>query len=132
MIDGELIKENGKILFSDGKYFKIVLSSEKARSAEDAAKIEGDKLKVRLGIRCEDINIGIQKLSENSFQLPVYAVLHEAESSVISFELENTFLHARTSQDEAFRRLRISDLLWLNFEQDRMFFYEKTMEISKS
>jgi hypothetical protein len=74
----------------------------------------------------------MQKLSEDSFQLPVYAVVHEAESSVISFELENTFLHVRTSKDDTFRRLRISDLLWLNFKQDRMFFYEKTMEISKS
>ncbi|MBM3709716.1 MAG: ABC transporter ATP-binding protein [Actinobacteria bacterium] len=132
MIDGEIIKENGNVLFSVGKYFKILLKVEQAKSAGKVAKLENGKLMTRLGIRCEDINLGMQKISENSFQLPVFAVLHEAESSVISFELDNTFIHARTTQDEAFRMLKTSDLLWLNFKQDRMFFYEKTMEIFKT
>lgn len=132
MIDGEIIKENGNVLFSVGKYFKILLKVEQAKSAGKVAKLENGKLMTRLGIRCEDINLGMQKISENSFQLPVFAVLHEAESSVISFELDNTFIHARTPQDEAFRMLKTSDLLWLNFKQDRMFFYEKTMEIFKT
>jgi len=132
MIDGEIIKENGNVLFSVGKYFKILLKVEQAKSAGKVAKLENGKLMTRLGIRCEDINLGMQKISDNSFQLPVFAVLHEAESSVISFELDNTFIHARTPQDEAFRMLKTSDLLWLNFKQDRMFFYEKTMEIFKT
>lgn len=132
MIDGELIKEDGKILFKAGEYFKITIKNELAKSAEKVARLENNKLNVRLGIRCEDIKPGMQKLSENSFQLPVYAVVHEAESSVISFELENTFLHVRVGEDADFRRLKISDLLWLNFKQDRIFFYENTMKISKS
>jgi ABC-type sugar transport system ATPase subunit len=132
MIDGELIKEDGKILFKAGEYFKITIRNELAKSAEKVARLENNKLNVRLGIRCEDIKPGMQKLSENSFQLPVYAVVHEAESSVISFELENTFLHVRVGEDADFRRLKISDLLWLNFKQDRIFFYENTMKISKS
>lgn len=132
MIDGELIKEDGKILFKAGEYFKITIKNELAKSAEKVARLEDNKLNVRLGIRCEDIKPGMQKLSENSFQLPVYAVVHEAESSVISFELENTFLHVRVGEDADFRRLKISDLLWLNFKQDRIFFYENTMKISKS
>ena len=132
MIDGELAKEDGKTSFKVGKYFTITLKKELVESTEKVAKSENNKLNTRLGIRCEDINLGVQKLSEDSFQLPVYAVVHEAESSVISFELENTFLHARASQDDAFKRLKISDLLWLNFEQEQMFFYEKTMEISKA
>ena len=132
MIDGELIKEDGKILFKAGEYFKITIKNELAKSAEKVARLENNKLNIRLGIRCEDIKPGMQKLSENSFQLPVYAVVHEAESSVISFELENTFLHVRVGEDADFRRLKISDLLWLNFKQDRIFFYENTMKISKS
>lgn len=132
MIDGELIKEEGKTLFKDGKYFTIALENELAKSAEKVAKSENDKLNVRLGIRCEDIKLGKQKLSENSFQLPVYAAVREAESSVISFELENTFLHVRTAENAEIKKLQISDLLWLNFKPERMFFYESTMEIYKS
>lgn len=132
IIDGELIKEDGKTSFKAGKYFTIALKKELAESAEKVAKSENNKLNARLGIRCEDIDISMQKLSENSFQLPVYVVVHEAESSVISFDLENTFLHVRTAEDDEFRRLRISDLIWLDFKPEKMFFYEKTMEISKS
>jgi ABC-type sugar transport system ATPase subunit len=132
IIDGELIKENGKSLFEVRKYFTIALKKELAETAEKIATPENDKLNVRLGIRCEDIRVSMQKLSESSFQLPVYAVVHEAESSVISFELENTFLHVRTAEDDEFRRLRISDLVWLDFKPEKMFFYENTMEISKS
>jgi len=132
MIDGELIKEDGKMSFKVGKYFRIVLENKLAKLAEKVARSENDKLNVRLGIRCEDIKLGNQKLSENSFQLPVYAVVREAESSVISFELENTFLYVRTAENAEFKKLQISDLLWLDFKPERIFFYEKTMEIYKS
>jgi len=132
MIDGELIKEDGKMSFKVGKYFRIVVENKLAKLAEKVARSENDKLNVRLGIRCEDIKLGNQKLSENSFQLPVYAVVREAESSVISFELENTFLYVRTAENAEFKKLQISDLLWLDFKPERIFFYEKTMEIYKS
>ena len=132
MIDGELTTQNSKTSFKVGDYFTIELSKELAESAVKVAKAKNDKLNVRVGIRCEDIKIGMQKTSENSFQLPVYVVVHEAESSVITFELENTFLHVRTSENDEFSRLRSSDLLWLNFNLEKMFFYENTMEISKS
>lgn len=132
MIDGELIKEDGKMSFKVGKYFRIAVENKLAKLAEKVARSENDKLNVRLGIRCEDIKLGNQKLSENSFQLPVYAVVREAESSVISFELENTFLCVRTAENAEFKKLQISDLLWLDFKPERIFFYEKTMEIYKS
>jgi len=132
MIDGELIRENGKSLFEVSNYFKIMLNSDLAVSAEKSATKENDKLSIRVGIRCEDIRISMQKQSDNAFQLPVYAAIHEAESSVISFELKNTFMHVRTGDTASFGKLRSSDSVWLDFNPEQIFFYEKTMEISKS
>ncbi|MCL4386099.1 MAG: ABC transporter ATP-binding protein [Actinobacteria bacterium] len=132
MIDGEIVKEANNSLFKVGSYFTISLQKELTEAAEKVAKLKNDKLNVRLGIRCEDIKIGMNKLSENSFQLPVYAIVHEAESFIISFELENTILQVRTEEDGELEKLRISDLVWLDFVPEKIFFYENTMEISKS
>lgn len=132
MIDGELIGQDGKTFFKTGNSFTIELDKKLAESAgKNSFKADG-KTNTRLGIRCEDIKPSMEKASENSFQLPVYVVVHEAESSVITFELENTFMHARTSESDVFRNLKGSDMVWLDFNTERMLFYVKTMEISKS
>ena len=132
MIDGELIGQDGKTFFKAGNSFTIELDKKLAESAgKNSFKADG-KTNTRLGIRCEDIKPSMEKASENSFQLPVYVVVHEAESSVITFELENTFMHARTSESDVFRNLKGSDMVWLDFNTERMLFYVKTMEISKS
>ncbi len=132
MIDGELIKKNGEVLFKVGKYFTIALKNELGESAEKVVMPEEDKLNVRLGIRCENIKISRQKVSDNSFQLPVYAAIHEAESSVITFELENTFFHVRIVKNKEFGKVERSDLVWIDFEPEKMFFYKNTIKISKS
>ena len=132
MIDGELIGQDGKTFFKAGNSFTIELDKKLAESAgKNSFKADG-KTNTRLGIRCEDIKPSMEKASENSFQLPVYVVVHEAESSVITFELENTFMHARTSESDVFRNLKGSDMVWLDFNTERMLFYVKTMEISKA
>ena len=132
MIDGELVQQDGKTFFKAGNSFTIELDKKLAESAgKNSIKADG-KTNTRLGIRCEDIKPSIEKASENSFQLPVYVVVHEAESSVITFELENTFMHARTSESDVFRNLKGSDIVWLDFNTERMLFYVKTMEISKA
>jgi len=132
MIDGELVQQDGKTFFKAGNSFTIELDKKLAESAgKNSIKADG-KTNTRLGIRCEDIKPSMEKASENSFQLPVYVVVHEAESSVITFELENTFMHARTSESDVFRNLKGSDMVWLDFNTERMLFYVKTMEISKA
>ncbi|MCL5072646.1 MAG: ABC transporter ATP-binding protein [Actinobacteria bacterium] len=132
MIDGELVEQDGKTFFKAGSLFMLPLDKKLAESAEKNSFKADGKTNTRIGIRCEDIKLSMEKASENSFQLPVYVVVHEAESSVVSFELENTFMHARTSESEVFRNLKGSDMVWLNFNTERMLFYVKTMEISKS
>ena len=128
IVDGEIIKKDGKSLFRVGGYFDVKLNDKLVSMAKKVAKKDDDKLKVRIGIRCEDIKISNKKVSDNSFKLSVYAIVHEAESFIVSFDLGNTFMHARTSGNSDYRT---SDMVWIDFNQERIFFYEKTMEISK-
>lgn len=132
MIDGELIRQGEKTLFKAGDSFALELNGKLSESASNNTFDIDGKTFTRLGIRCEDIKLDFEQMSQNSFQLPVYAAVHEAESSVISFELENAFIHARTSESHKFRDLKSTDLLWLELNPERMLFYVKTMEISKS
>ncbi|MHB1253836.1 MAG: ABC transporter ATP-binding protein [Candidatus Humimicrobiaceae bacterium] len=132
MFDGEFIKQDGKSVFKVEDYFSIELNEKTSSMTENTAKNEGGKLNTRLGIRCEYIKISDQKMSNNSFQLPVYAVVHEAESSVITFELPNTFFHARVGRGKGYDNCRTSEKVWLELDQEHIFFYEKTVVLSKS
>jgi len=132
LVDGELIHSNGNIYFQVGDLFKVELDKKNAEHALEKSVEEKDKKITRLGIRCEDIKLSMEKQTEKSFQLPIYAIVHEAESTVVSFELPNTFMHLRTGQSDIFRNLKTSDNVWLDFIPEKMFFYLKTMEISKS
>lgn len=131
MIDGELVTRDSKTFFKAGNDFTIELGEDLVPLAERVARKEDGKLVVRLGIRCENIKVSRERISDNSFQLPVYAVVREAESSVITFELENAYLHVRTGMNESYSDYRISEMVWLDFNPDHIFFYNKTIEISK-
>jgi len=131
MVDGEIVEKDGKTFFEVPGYFEMPLTEKLVQDASKVAERQDSKLKTRLGIRCEHINISLEKKSEFSFALPIYAIVNEAESSVITFELENTFLHARTSDTSVINSVRTSDTVWLDFDREQIFFYKKTMEISK-
>lgn len=132
MVDGELVNQDGKIFFKVGNYFTFELNEDLASQAEKVAKTENNKLATRLGIRCENILISNKKISDKAFELPVYAVIHEAESSVITFELANAFLHARVGRGRGYDECHISEKVWLDFIPENIFFYEKTVELTKS
>jgi ABC-type sugar transport system ATPase subunit len=128
MIDGTLEKKNGKTFFKGGDLFEFELSRDAAAMAESHAVNEN----VRMGIRCEYIKVSDQKISDNYFQLPVYAVVHEAESSVVTFELEKTFLHSRVSRGKGYDSGHTGEKVWLEFDQENVCFFDKTVEISKN
>ncbi|HAX17767.1 MAG TPA: hypothetical protein DCY00_04125 [Actinobacteria bacterium] len=132
MIDGIIVRENGKPVFEVAEIFSMPLTEELFQKAEKTSKKENEILHARMGIRCEHINISTQKKSEYAVQLPVYAIVHEAESSLATFDLKSTFLHVRTSDSDVINNIRTSDMVWLEFDREQIFFYEKTMEISKS
>ena len=132
MVDGFLARSSGKTTFKAGNTFEIELSNEKADLAGKNVSSDSKDQFVRLGIRCEFIKVSDKKISSNSFQLPVYAVAHEAESSIATFELENSFLHARISKGKGYDTCHTSEMVWLDFDQENIRFFEKTSELSKA
>lgn len=131
LVDGEIITRNGAAWFKAQEDFSIQIRDDKVESLKKAAQQEGGWTIARLGIRCEHIRLGHQKLSNNSFQLPVYAIVHEAESSVVTFELKNSFLYVRTRGEKGHRDYGLSEKAWLDLDQDHLFFYRSTVDLSK-
>ncbi|MGQ9616368.1 MAG: ABC transporter ATP-binding protein [Spirochaetota bacterium] len=131
LIDGEVITQNGKTFFKVGNDFTIQIRNDKVGDAMKVGTVENRRTFSRLGIRCEHIKLSREKLSSNSFQLPIYAIVHGAESSVVTFELGETFLYVRTREERGFRDYNQSERVWLDFDQERIFFYKKTVDVSK-
>jgi multiple sugar transport system ATP-binding protein len=131
MVDGLLVENGGKTIFKAGSSFEFELSGDSVSKVRKHSRSDNNA-SIRLGVRCEYIKISDKKMSDNSFQLPVYAVVHEAESSVITFELENSFLHARVNRGKGYDTCRISEIVWLEMDQENIYFFEKTAELSKA
>jgi len=128
LIDGEVYSEGKKTFFKAGDDFSIQVREDLLGSMEGAASQEDGKRKVRLGIRCNNIKVAEDRIGDNSFQLPVYAVAREAEGSLITFELRDVFLQAKT---EEWVNYALSHKVWLDFDQDHILFFEKTIELAK-
>ena len=131
LIDGEIITRNGKTIFKAGDHFTIEVRDKLSDAMKTVARPKGDRLLTRLGIRCEHIRLSRQKMSDNSFQLKVYAIAHEADSSIVTFELEDTFLHVRTRGENGPSDYKLSDKVWLDLDENNMFFYRTTVNVSK-
>ncbi|MBW2122454.1 MAG: ABC transporter ATP-binding protein [Deltaproteobacteria bacterium] len=132
LLDGQIVTQNGKTIFKVGDDLAIRIRDDLVDSAVGVARQENGKAVVRLGIRCEHIRLGKERISDDSFRLPVYALLHEAESSMVTFELEDTFLYVRARGEKRLSDYHISEPVWLDFDQNHIFFYRKTVEISKA
>lgn len=129
LIDGELISQKDILFFRKGEDFVLRLEGALAEKASNVAWEENGKRIVRLGIRPEHIRLGGEKTSDNAFRLPVYAVIHESESSVVTFRLkDNTFLYVRTV---GFCKHGRGEEVWLDFDPQWVFFYGKTVEVTK-
>ncbi len=131
LIDGELVRKNDKSFFSVDKKFTLGIRESLAGTIKAIATQKNGRTMARAGIRCDDIKISKNRDSANSFQLPVYAVAHETESTIVTFELNDCFLHVRTRNKTGTSDYRLSELVWLEFNQDHLFFYRPTVDISK-
>jgi multiple sugar transport system ATP-binding protein len=131
LVDGEIITRDDKTFFKAGEDFTIPIRDDLVDSTKKAARQENGRTVVRLGIRCEHIKLSRQKISDNSFQLPVYAIAHEVESTIVTFELKDTFLYVRTRGEKGLCDYCLSEMVWLDFDENQVFFYHKTVEISK-
>jgi len=130
LLDGQIVEQGGRTCFQAGSSFTLPVREGLAASMRSSARQENGSLVTRLGIRCEYIKLARERISESSFQLPVYAIVHEAESSVVTFELANVFFYARVRQELGLVDYRVSEKLWVEFDQQHMMFFPKTIELS--
>ncbi|MFW6138201.1 MAG: ABC transporter ATP-binding protein [Spirochaetota bacterium] len=128
LIDTQVISRNGITLLKAGEDFTIQAENKLLDSIQNASWEENGMTKTRIGIRAEHVKMSRQKISDNSFQLPVYAIVAGAESSIATFELEDTFLNAMTV---GFCDYKENENVWVELDQDYMLFYKKTFDISK-
>ena len=128
LIDGEVIKKDGKTFLKVEEEFSIQIRQALVGLTEKVAWEEDGRRRIRIGIRPTYVKVSKEKLCDTSFQLPVYAVEHKADSSIVSFELKDTFLIARTEQRVDWR---MSEKVWLDFDQEHLHFFKKTVDVSK-
>jgi len=128
LIDGEIITRDKKTFFTAGDDFTIQIRKGLIASAEKAARQEGDRRTVRLGIRCSHIKVSRDRISDSSFQLPVYAIARSPWGPMCTFELRDSFLQANIEEGVHYD---MSEKVWLDFDQDHLLFFERTIEISK-
>lgn len=128
LTDGELITRKGKTLFRAGDDFTIKLDKAESEAAEQTAWEDDGRRTVRLGIRSSHITVSRDKISNNSFQLPVYAVLRKHQGVMCTFELKDSFLQANLDEGVSYNMF---EKVWLDFAKDRKLFFAKTIELSK-
>ena len=130
MMDGQVVERDGRTFFQAGNSFTLPVRDDLVASMRGCARQENGALTARLGIRCEYIKVARERITEASFQLPVYAIVHEAESSVVTFELSNVFFYARVRQELGLVDYRVAEKLWVDFDQQHVMFFPKTIELS--
>jgi multiple sugar transport system ATP-binding protein len=131
LLDGAMIDEGGGTYFEVRKGAMIRIKGDLVDRMKNTARQETGRVVTRMGIRVEDIRLSREKISDNSIQLPVYAIAHETESSIVTFELKESFLHVRTPSGKGLCDYRLAEKIWLDFDQNRMFFYRNTVDLSK-
>jgi multiple sugar transport system ATP-binding protein len=129
LIDGEIVLRDGKVFFKAGESFSIEIRRGLVEPAERVARQERDRRTVRLGIRFSRVRVSKEKVSDNSFQLPIYSITRTDQGTLCTFELPNTFLQASMGGEGHYET---GEDAWLDFDQDHLHFFEKSFEITKA
>lgn len=128
LLDGEMEEDFGGLVFRSGESITLRPDRELIRPMRNLPQGQGTKQRARLGIRCEYVRVSRDRLSEDAFQLPVYAVVREAESVLFTFQVqEGKLLHART-RDKDVTGCEVGEKLWVEFDKHNMFFFPITNE----
>lgn len=127
LVDGEVIKTEGKSLFKAQDDFAFAIRDDLISSMEKVMWEENGSPKIRVGIRPQHVYLSNKMISDNSFQLPVYAVEHEADSSIATFEMKDNLLIVRVEKGSC----DMSKEYWLEFDQDHLHFFKKTFTLTK-
>ncbi|MCR4401530.1 MAG: ABC transporter ATP-binding protein [Firmicutes bacterium] len=128
LVDGELEEGIAGLVFRSGESIALRVDRELVRPLKNLPQGQGMRQRARLGIRCEYVKVSHERISEDAFQLPIYAVVREAESVLFSFQIqEGKLLHART-RDEDVTGCEVGEKLWVEFDRHNMFFFPITTE----
>ncbi|HEX2528161.1 MAG TPA: ABC transporter ATP-binding protein [Geminicoccus sp.] len=125
LIDGRLRSEGGRLRFEvEDAPVPIVIDLP---SAQATVNVRDDGL-VRLGCRPGDVRYGTGATS-GAVRLPVYAVEHSAEASLLSFSLG----HDRIVQAQVPGRVtaQVGEPIEIGFPADRLFLFRKTFELGE-
>ena len=127
IIDGEVIEKDGKTYFQT-RDLEIEVRETLVESLKRVAVHQEGRQTARMGIRSFHVKVSREQKSRNAFQLPVYALARTSEGTLMTFELEDAFLMVSVEGKAPFD---MSENVWLDFDQDHLLFFEKTIEISK-
>jgi len=127
LVDGAVVNEDGKAFFQ-GDDFHFLLKQEVLSKLEGASWEEDGKRLVRIGIRPKNIRISSERLSDASFQLPVYVVVREAKSSIVTFELIHNFFQAVVNNGV---HLKVGEKVWVEIDQNNLYFFKKSVALTK-
>ena len=121
--------ENG----GDGLYVNAVGDfrfplHESLTSRVTARQEQDGKRMTRIGVRPPYVGISSEKTSDAAFQLPVYASVREAKSTVVTFELTHSFFQAMLDRSVHFRP---GEMVWVEIDQSKLYFFHETLELTK-
>jgi len=128
LVDGEIIRENETVFFQADGDFRFPLEQRLFPQMEQTSWEEDGRRMVRMGIRPNYLKVSSERLSEEAFQLPVYVVVREAKSSVITFELTHCFFQAVVVNSI---HLKVGEKVWVEIDQDNLYFFKKSVELIK-
>ena len=127
LLDGEIIKKEGRTFFNVQDELTFSIREDLVDLLEKDTWEENGRSKIRIGIRPRHVKLSETKVSDNSFQLPVYAVEHKADASIVTSELKDTFLIAEVPRGA----WDPSGKCWLEFDQNHLHFFKKSFNLSK-
>jgi multiple sugar transport system ATP-binding protein len=130
LIDGEAGSRDGDAWFHMGDGFGLAIRGARAEAMRACARPEGGRSVARLGIRPENIRISRVRPGPAAAQLPVYAVVQEAQSTVVTLELPETLVYARTRQEIGAADYRVGEKLWVELDPEKISFFQKTVALS--
>jgi len=127
LVDGAVIKREGKHFFKAQDDFAFAIRDDLVSSMEKVIWEEDGRPNVRVGIRPQHVKLSNKMISDNSFQLPVYAIEHKVGSSIVTFEMKGNLLIAQVEKGSC----DTSKECWLEFDQDHLHFFKKSFALSK-
>ncbi len=130
LIDGEPGTRDGEAWFQVGDRFGVAIRGPRVEAMRACTRTEDGRPVARLGIRAEAIRISRTRPGPAGFELPVYAVVQEAQSTVITFELPQTFFHVRTRQEIGSADYRVGEPLWVELDPEKILFFPKTVALT--